>query len=141
LVRVTAFAIPISVLPALLPAFVRYELGLDSSVYGILFGLFGLGAIVGALIIMPRIIRKVSADWIAVIAIISFLVSPAVLASVQNIALLASAMLLAGVTQNIATFGFVLYASLPNCVTARAESFYQLVLQAALVIASVTWGL
>jgi MFS family permease len=143
LARVTAFAIPISVLPALLPAFVRYELSLDSSVYGILFGLFGLGAIVGGLVIMPRIIRKVSADWIAIIATISFLVSLAVLATVQNIALLALAMVLAGVAQIMAfaTLGFVLYGSLPNWVIARAASFYQLVLQGALVAGSIAWGL
>jgi MFS family permease len=143
LARVAAFAIPISALPALLPAFVRHDLGLDSSVYGILFGLFGLGAIVGGLIVMPRVIRKISADWIAVIATISFLVSLAVLATVQNIALLASAMVLAGVAQIMAfaTLGFVLYGTLPSWVTARAASFYQLVLQAALVLGSVAWGL
>jgi hypothetical protein len=65
------------------------ELGLESSVYGILFGLFGLGAIVGGPIIMSRIIRKVSADWMAVLATISFLVSLVMLATVQNIDLLA----------------------------------------------------
>src|ERR671923_431083 len=143
LARVTAFAIPISAVPALLPAFVRHDLGLDSSVYGIMFGLFGLGAIVGGLIVMPRVIRKVSADWIAVIATISFLVSLAVIATMQNIAFLASAMVLAGVAQIMAfaTLGFVLYGTLPGWVTARAASFYQLVLQAALVIGSVVWGL
>jgi MFS family permease/quinol monooxygenase YgiN len=143
LARVAALAIPISALPALLPAFVRHDLGLDSSVYGILFGLFGLGAIIGGLVIMPKIIRKVSADWIAVIATISFLVSLAALATVQNIAILASAMVLAGIAQIMAfaTLGFVLYGSLPNWVIARAASFYQLVLQAALVAGSVAWGL
>jgi MFS family permease len=143
LTRVTAFAIPISALPALLPAFVKYELSLDSSIYGILFALFGLGAIVGGLIVMPRVARKVSADRIAIIATIFFSGSLGVVATVQNILLIGPAMVLAGVAQIMAfaTLGFVLYGSLPNWVTARAASFYQLVLQAALVTGSVTWGL
>jgi MFS family permease len=143
LARVSAFAVPISVLPALLPAFVRHDLGLNSSAYGILFGLFGFGAIVGGLIIMPRIARKVSADRLVIISTISFSGSLVIVATVQNIALLGLAMVLAGLTQimTFATLSFVLYGSLPNWVIARAASFYQLVLQAALVAGSVTWGL
>jgi MFS family permease len=43
-VRATVFAISSSALPALLPSLSRFTLRLDSTGYGILFGLFGLGA-------------------------------------------------------------------------------------------------
>lgn len=119
------------------------ELGLESSVYGILFGLFGLDAIVGGPIIMSRIIWKVSADWMAVLATISFLVSLVMLATVQNIDLLASAMVLAGVAQimSLCYFGSCFVWISVKLGIARAASFYQLVLQAALVTGRVALGM
>jgi MFS family permease len=142
LVRVASFAIPISVLPALLPAFVRHDLGSNSSMYGILYGLFGISAIVFGLLVMPRVNKRYSSDQLVVIATVAYATSLAIIATTGDLMLVGLGMAVAGVSQIMAfaSISSALYSSLPNWVTARVASFYQLILQASLVGGSVAWG-
>lgn len=143
LVRVIVFSISISAVPALLPVLARHEPGLNSSGYGILYALFGIGAIVGGIVIIPRAIKQISPDWLTVLATVIFAVCLILLGSLQNLVALGTVMLLAGIAQLMAysSFSFVLYRSLPNWVMSRIVSVYQLVLQAAIVGGSVLWCL
>ena len=141
-VRATAFAISSSALPALLPSLSRFALRLDSTGYGILFGLFGVGAIIGGIIIVPRAIKKISPDNLVVIATAIFSVSYIILGSIHNLVALYAAMVLAGIAQLMAfsSCTYVLYRGLPNWVMSRVASVYQLVLQATIVGGTVLWG-
>jgi MFS family permease len=141
-VRATAFAISSSALPALLPSLSRFTLRLDSSGYGILFGLFGVGAIIGGIIIVPRAIKKISPDNLVVIATAIFSVSYMILGSIHNLIALYAAMVLAGIAQLMAfsSCTYVLYRGLPNWVMSRVASVYQLVLQATIVSGTILWG-
>jgi MFS family permease len=141
-VRVIVFAISASALPALLPSLSRYALRLDSTGYGILFGLFGLGAIISGIIIVPRMINKTSPDQLIVLATVLFSISLVALGTIQNLVVLGVAMVIAGIAQLMAfsSFTFVLYRTLPNWVMSRVASVYQLVLQSAIVGGTVFWG-
>ena len=141
-VRATAFAISSSALPALLPSLSRFTLRLDSTDYGILFGLFGVGAIIGVIIIVPRAIKKMSPDNLVVIATGIFSISYIILGTIHNLVVLYAAMILAGIAQLMAfsSFTYVLYRALPNWVMSRVASVYQLVLQATIVGGTVLWG-
>jgi MFS family permease len=141
-VRSTAFAVSSSALPALLPSLSRFALRLDSTGYGILFGLFGVGAIIGGIIIVPRAIKKTSPDNLVVIATAIFSVSYIILGSIHNLVVLYAAMVLAGIAQLMAfsSCTYVLYRGLPNWVMSRVASVYQLVLQATIVGGTVLWG-
>ncbi len=143
--RVIVFAIFVSALPALLPTLSRHVLGLNATGYGLLFTLFGVGAIVGGIIIVPRAMNKASAspDKLIVVATILFAISLVVLGTVQNLIVLGAAMTVAGISQlmSFSSFSFALYRNLPNWVMSRVASVYQLVLQAAIVGGSVLWGL
>jgi MFS family permease len=134
-VRATVFAISSSALPALLPSLSRFTLKLDSAGYGILFGLFGVGAIIGGIIIVPRAIKKISPAQLVVIATAIFSVSLIILGTIHNLVVLYTAMVLAGIAQLMAfsSFSYVLYRTLPNWVMSRVASVYQLVLQASIV--------
>ena len=77
-------AISSSALPALLPSLSRYTLRLDSTGYGILFGLFGLGTIIGGIIIVPRAIKKISPDQLIVFATSIFSISLIALGTPQS---------------------------------------------------------
>ena len=141
-VRATAFAISSSAIPALLPSLSRFTLRLDSTDYGILFGLFGVGAIIGGIIIVPRAIKKMSPDNLVVIATGIFSISYIILGTIHNLVVLYAAMILAGIAQLMAfsSFTYVLYRALPNWVMSRVASVYQLVLQATIVGGTVLWG-
>jgi MFS family permease len=141
-VRVIVFAISASALPALLPSLSRYALRLDSTGYGILFGLFGLGAIISGIIIVPRVINKTSPDQLIVLATVLFSISLIALGTVHNLVILGIAMVIAGIAQLMAfsSFTYVLYRTLPNWVMSRVASVYQLVLQSAIVGGTVLWG-
>lgn len=141
-VRVIVFAISASALPALLPSLSRYALRLDSTGYGILFGLFGLGAIISGIIIVPRVINKTSPDQLIVLATVLFSISLVALGTIQNLVVLGVAMVIAGIAQLMAfsSFTFILYRTLPNWVMSRVASVYQLVLQSAIVGGTVFWG-
>jgi MFS family permease len=141
-VRATVFAISSSALPALLPSLSRFTLRLDSTGYGILFGLFGIGAIIGGIIIVPRAIKKISPDNLIVIATAIFSISYIILGSIHNLVVLYAAMVLAGIAQLMAfsSCTYVLYRGLPNWVMSRVASVYQLVLQATIVAGTVLWG-
>jgi Transmembrane secretion effector len=108
---------------------------LDSTGYRILFGLFGVGAIIGGIIIVPGAIKKISPAQLVVIATAIFSVSLIILGTIHNLVVLYTAMVLAGIAQLMAfsSFSYVLYRTLPNWVMSRVASVYQLVLQASIV--------
>ena len=56
IIRAGLFTLCSSALLSLLPFLAKHELGLDSTGFGLLLGSFGMGAIVGGIVILPAII-------------------------------------------------------------------------------------
>ena len=62
IVRAGLFTLCSSALLSLLPILAKHDLGLDSTGFGLLFGSFGMGAIIGGIVILPKLRSKVSVE-------------------------------------------------------------------------------
>ena len=77
IIRAGLFTLCSSALLSLLPLLAKLELGLDSTGFGLLLGSFGMGAIVGGVVILPRLQPKASVESlitgsIVLLAIVTF---------------------------------------------------------------------
>ncbi|WP_313818370.1 MFS transporter [Cupriavidus sp.] len=126
---------------ALLPLVAKQLLHGGASLYGVLLGGVGLGAILGALI-MPRLQRRLDADGMVllsalvtagVMAVLSF--APPVWIALPLLLLLGAAWISA-----LTTLGGVAQAILPNWVRGRALAVYQMVFNGAMAGGSLLWG-
>lgn len=141
LLRVTVFTLGASAYWALLPLVAARRLSVGSSGYGMLLGLFGLGAVGGAAL-LPRLQARLSVDRI--VALTS--------------ALTAGCLLVMGFTRSFAAVGISAAAAgacwmdmlstmnvrtqtrVPGWVRARSLALYVLALQGWLAIGSFVWG-
>ena len=78
IIRAGLFTLCSSALLFLLPLLAKRELGLDSTGFGLLLGSFGMGAIIGGIIILPQLRSRVSVESlitgsIAILAIVTFI--------------------------------------------------------------------
>jgi predicted MFS family arabinose efflux permease len=140
LVRTAIFIIPGSAIWALLPVLVR-ELGRGPSVYGILLGALGAGAIVGAAL-LERLKRWASLNALAVRATVLFGGATAVAAGVRSLALLIVAMVAGGFAWMVLLTSLNVATRMVTArwVQARALSVYLLVFQGGIAIGSLLWG-
>ena len=77
IVRAGLFTLCSSALLSLLPLLAKHQLGVGSMGFGLLLGSFGMGAIVGGIVILPRLRSKASVESlitgsIALLAIVTF---------------------------------------------------------------------
>ena len=142
IVRVGLFTLCSSALLSLLPLLAKRELGLDSTGFGLLLGSFGMGAIVGGIVILPRLRSKASVESlitgsIALLAIVTF-----TMGYVQDFVILCIVMGLGGAAYItiISKFYTIGIKSAPKWIGSRVLAVYLLVLNGGLVVGSVIWG-
>ena len=142
IVRAGLFTLCSSALLSLLPLLAKRELGLDSTGFGLLLGSFGMGAIVGGIVILPRLRSKASVESlitgsIALLAIVTF-----TMGYVQDFVILCIVMGLGGAAYItiISKFYTIGIKSAPKWIGARVLAVYLLVLNGGLVVGSVIWG-
>src|ERR687883_562222 len=142
IVRAGLFTLCSSALLSLLPLLAKRELGLDSTGFGLLLGSFGMGAIVGGIVILPRLRPKASVESlitgsIALLAIVTFTVG-----YVRDFRILCIVMGLGGVAYItvISKFYTIGMKSAPRWIGARVLAVYLLILNGGLVVGSVIWG-
>jgi Transmembrane secretion effector len=118
------------------------ELGLDSTGFGLLLGSFGMGAIVGGIVILPRLRPKASVESlitgsIALLAIVTF-----TMGYVQDFVILCIVMWLGGAAYItiLSKFYTIEIKSAPKWIGARVLAVYLLVLNGGLAVGSVIWG-
>jgi MFS family permease len=142
-VRDLAFSISSSSLMALLPVLTREVLRLDSTGFGVLVGCFGLGAIIGGFLVLPRLPKKLSIEWRVGGAIIVFASTLITLAYQPNFVILCFAMIAGGIAQLtiISSLNFSAYRSSPQWVGIRVLSIHILIFQAGMTGGSVLWGI
>ena len=126
---------------ALLPVFARRELSLDSAGYGLLYGSFGLGAIL-SVVLLPKILKKLSSDAILALGSIAFGVALLALATIPNFWWAAGALLIGGIVwlSILTCLNVLVQAATPSWVRARVLSVYVVVFQGAIALGSLVWG-
>jgi MFS family permease len=126
---------------ALLPVLARQEMGGDATLYGLLLGAFGLGAVVSAW--LGAWLRcRLAPDQVLGGAVIALTLGMAVLASapMAGVAGLGAGLCGAGWVLAHSTFNTIVQLSAPAWVAARALAFYQTATFAGLAAGSALLG-
>lgn len=141
LVRTVMFATASSALWALLPLLARNQLKLDSVEYGMLVSTFGLGTLLGA-IVLPNLRTRLTLDQMSVGGTILFATSMAIVASAYNFWQGVPGMLGCGIAWTIknSSLNVAVQLAAPNWVRARAYSVYLLVFQGCTACGAIIWG-
>jgi MFS family permease len=141
LARVAALVLPSSAFLALLPVVVRSRLGLGSGAYGVLFGVFGVGAALAA-VLRPRIEERFEPD--PLIAVATLIIAGVLLVDglVTNVVVMGAVLVIGGMgwTSAFTTVNVAAQSTLPAWVRARGMGIYMLVLAGGLAVGSAIWG-
>ncbi|HTR85217.1 MAG TPA: MFS transporter [Reyranella sp.] len=139
--RGACFFVPGIIMGTLLPVIGRFELKLDEFSFGLLYGAFGVGAVLGA-VAMPTVNRLLGPHraniWAMGIAasctlIVALVMTPYVVAAC--IAVLGSCWITVTANNNTAV-----QMVLPNFMRARGMAIYQMVFFGAMVTGTLLWG-
>ena len=141
ILRTLAFTACASALWALLPVIARDQLGLGAGGYGFLFGMFGIGAVAGAMSI-PHALRARSLNRVVYGGTMLWALSCMLVAASTWTALAAAGTFCAGaawVTVH-ASLSAGTQSSVPGWVRARAVAMNLVSVQACLALGSPAWG-
>ena len=141
LIRNFAFAACASAVWALLPVIARDQLGLGAGGFGLLYGMFGAGAVVSALL-MPGQLQRHSLTVVVTNAVLLWTIAVLLIAATRLtwVALLGSALAGMGWVGTLASLGAGTQSAAPGWVRARAMAINLLAVQASLAIGSAIWG-
>lgn len=142
LVRTALFVGGASALFALLPVLARHTLGLGSSGFGLLLGMMGIGAILGAWQ-LPKLRRRTSPQRLTVGCTLVFAIALAALALAGTAVEASAALVVAGVAWigMLTSLNVVAQVGAAPWVRARALAAYLMVFQGGLALGSAGWGL
>jgi hypothetical protein len=141
LIRAVAFFTFGSAAWSLLPLIARNRLHLNAGGYGLLLACIGVGAIAGALL-LPRLRKIFSIDWLALAATVVFAINTLALALLTDALVVGISLLFAG-------FSWITMLSILNVgaqrssagwVKARALAVYLVVFFGAMAAGSAIWG-
>ncbi len=138
LIRTCVFSLSASVIWALLPLVARPHGALG---YGLLLGCFGLGALIGA-VILPVLRRMLSLDGLVAVATVVFAAVAVLVGRVHLFGWLCLVLVGGGVCwiAILATLNVSAQTMCPDWIRARALSMYILALQGGMAAGSVLWG-
>jgi len=139
--RGLCFFVPGIAISTLLPVIGRFELGLDEFAFGILYAVFGAGAVAAAFL-MPTVNRLLGADraniWAMGISAVATLV--AALAMTPLVVGIVVTLIGACWITVIANNGASVQMILPNFMRARGMAVHQMVFFGSMVAGSLLWG-
>src|ERR1700761_3092642 len=141
MVRTASYSIPASAPWALLPLFVRHDLGLGAGMYGVILGMMGIGGGTSGML-LPIVRGKLSRGGTVVGCTILSCVGVAVVGVSRHWLPASFGMLLFGLgwTSAFATIQAAAQLVCPTWVRARALSIFQLAQNGALTLGSFGWG-
>ena len=141
LIRGSAFFVFASATWALFPLIVRQELRRGPETYGLLLTCIGAGAVAGAAL-LPRVRARLSRDALVAGASVLYALAALALAYVQNLGLLAVAMLAIGVAwiSILSALQVSAQMTLPSWVRARGLAAFVVVLMGGMALGSILWG-
>lgn len=126
---------------ALLPLVARHLVTGGPLTYGVLLGVFGIGAIGGAFL-STRLRARLSSEWIVRLAFAGFAVGAALLALGTRVEVAAAGTLVAGAAWVLALslFNVTVQLSAPRWVLGRALALYQTAAFGGMAVGSWLWG-
>jgi MFS family permease len=141
LVRMSLFLFFAIALWALLPLVAARQLHLGSTGYGMLLGLIGVGAVVGAMLLTKARVRF-GLEAVVSVCTVVFGLGMAVLAGSHSLLPVVLALPFVGAAWigGMSSMSAAAQTSLPSWIRARAMAVYLLVFQGAQAIGSVVWG-
>ena len=141
LIRGSAFFVFAAATWSLFPLIVRRELGRGPEIYGLLLTCIGIGAVAGAML-LPRVRAKISRDVLVAGATALYALAALALAYLQNIGLLAVAMLATGVAwiSILSALQVAAQMTLPAWVRARGLAAFVVVFMGGMALGSILWG-
>ena len=142
IIRAGLFTLCSSALLSLLPLLAKHDLELDSVGYGFLLGSFGIGAIIGGILILPRLRSKASVESLITLSIVLLSVVTFTMGYVRFFEIACLVMGLGGIAYItiLSKFYTIGVKSAPKWIGARVLSVYLLVLNGGLVVGSLIWG-
>lgn len=126
---------------ALLAVVAQQDMHAGAMAYGALNGCLGLGAVIGASL-LPRLRRRLQAEWMLAGAGLIFAATLATLALTQSVPLIVFWLLAAGCawTTTTSTLNIAVQLSVPAWVQARTLGIYQMVFAGGMAAGSALWG-
>jgi len=142
IVRAGLFTLCSSALLSLLPILAKHDLGLDSTGFGLLLGSFSLGAIIGGIVILPKLRSKFSVESLITGSIGSLAIVIFAMGYLRDFAIICIIMAMGGVAYItiISKFYTIGIKSAPKWIGARVLAVYLLILNGGLAVGSVIWG-
>ncbi len=139
--RGLCFFLPGIAIATLLPVIGRFELGLDEFAFGILYAVFGAGAVVGA-ILMSTFNRLLGPDRANIWAMGVHAAATLVAALQMTPYVVGACVALTGACwiTVIANNGAAVQMILPNFMRARGMAVHQMVFFGAMVVGALLWG-
>ena len=139
--RGLCFFTPGIAIGTLLPVIGRFELGLDEFAFGILYGVFGVGAVAAAMM-MPLINRLLGPDRANIWAMGVHAAATLVAALAMTPYVVGACVALSGACwiTVIANNGASVQMILPNFMRARGMAVHQMVFFGSMVVGSLLWG-
>lgn len=142
IIRAGLFTLCSSALLSLLPLLAKRDLGLDSIGYGLLLGSFGIGAIIGGIVILPWLRSKASVESLITLSIVLLVMVTFTMGYVRFFEIACLVMGIGGIAYItiLSKFYTIGVKSAPKWIGARVLSVYLLVLNGGLVVGSLIWG-
>lgn len=142
IIRAGLFTLCSSALLSLLPLLAKHQLGLDSTGFGLLLASFGTGAIIGGLLILPRLRPKASVESLITCSIVLLSIVILIIGYERDFDILCIVMGLGGIAYItiISEFYTIGMKSAPKWIGARVLSIYLLILNGGVAVGSLLWG-
>ena len=142
IVRAGLFTLCSSALLSLLPILAKHDLGLDSTGFGLLLGSFGTGAIIGGIVILPKLRSKVSVESLITGSIGLLAMVILTMGYLRDFTILCVIMGIGGIAYItiLSKFYTIGIKSAPKWIGARVLAVYLLILNGGLAVGSVIWG-
>ncbi|MBC2670006.1 MFS transporter [Novosphingobium piscinae] len=130
-----------SALQSLLPAVIRDNLAADETLFGLLLAAFGLGSILGALVV-TRLRRSIGAEAVVRVGAVIYAASMLALALIAQAAVLFPFIVLGGVafTFCFTTINVAMQLRSPEAILGRCMAIYQSVSFGGMAIGAGLWG-
>ena len=142
LVRALLFSLLISVIPALLPAVGLKALHLTSAHLGILFTSMAVGALLGAIFVVPRAREKLTPNQVTILASLLLIVVYILMAAVRQLETFMVVAALAGLGWTLAgsELWVVAQQAMPGWTRGRLNAAQIMVSQGGIALGGLAWG-
>ena len=136
-----AFFTSASAIWALLPLLVKTELNGDSRLYGLMVGMIGIGAVLGA-ILLPKVKKSFTPQQVVTTGSLSLIAIFSISAYILNVYLIMLACIVLGAcwVWVLSTFNLSAQLALPDWVRARGLAIYLMVFFGSMSLGSIVWG-